>query len=68
MKKIIIGCYMVGMVQTNVYYLHREGEGDTIVFDPADYGKEINDEHFRQLREDHELGRRVQKTESQNQC
>ena len=28
MKKIIIGCYMVGMVQTNVYYLHREGEGD----------------------------------------
>ena len=48
MKKIIIGCYMVGMVQTNVYYLHREGEGDTIVFDPADYGKEINDELTKQ--------------------
>ena len=48
MKKIIIGCYMVGMVQTNVYYLHREGESDTIVFDPADYGKEINDELTKQ--------------------
>ena len=41
MKKIVIGCYMIGMVQTNFYYLHREGESATIVFDPADYGKEI---------------------------
>lgn len=41
MKKIVIGCYMIGMVQTNVYYLHREGESAAIIFDPADYGREI---------------------------
>ncbi len=41
MKKIVIGCYVIGMVQTNFYYLHREGESAAIVFDPADYGKEI---------------------------
>ena len=41
MKKIVIGSYMVGMVQTNVYYLHREGESAAIIFDPADYGREI---------------------------
>jgi glyoxylase-like metal-dependent hydrolase (beta-lactamase superfamily II) len=38
---------MVGMIQTNFYYLHREGEKNTIVFDPADYGKEIYDELTR---------------------
>ena len=47
MKKIELGCYVIGMVQTNFYYLHREGEKDTIVFDPADYGKEIYDELTR---------------------
>ena len=36
MKKIVIRSYMVGMVQTNVYYLHREGESAAIIFDPAD--------------------------------
>ena len=41
MKKIVIRSYMVGMVQTNVYYLHREGESAAIIFDPADYGREI---------------------------
>ena len=41
MKKIVIGCYMIGMVQTNFYYLHREGESTAIVFDPADHGREI---------------------------
>lgn len=41
MKKIELGCYVIGMVQTNFYYLHREGEKETIVFDPADYGREI---------------------------
>ena len=48
MKKIVIGCYVIGMVQTNFYYLHREGESATIVFDPADYGKEIYDALTRQ--------------------
>ena len=41
MKKIVIRSYMVGMVQTNVYYLHREGESAAIIFDPADYGREL---------------------------
>ena len=44
MSKIVIGCYMIGMVQTNFYFLHREDSTETIVFDPADYGKEIYDE------------------------
>ena len=48
MQKIILGCYVVGMVQTNFYFLHREGETDTIVFDPADYGKEIYEELAKQ--------------------
>ena len=48
MKKIVISSFLVGMVQTNVYYLHREGESATIVFDPADYGKEIYDALTRQ--------------------
>ena len=48
MKKIRIGCYVVGMVQTNFYFLHLEGEKETIVFDHADYGKEIYDELTRQ--------------------
>ena len=39
---------MVGMIQTNVYFLHREDSGDTIVVDPADYGKELNEELSRQ--------------------
>lgn len=41
MNKILVGCYVVGMIQTNFYYLHREGESEAIVFDPADFGKEI---------------------------
>ena len=48
MGKILIGCYVVGMVQTNFYYLHREGSSATIVVDPADYGREIYDELTRQ--------------------
>ena len=47
MKKIELGSYVIGMVQTNFYYLHREGEKETIVFDPADYGKEIYEELAR---------------------
>lgn len=48
MKKIVIGCYVIGMIQTNFYYLHREDSADTIVVDPADYGKEIFDELTKQ--------------------
>lgn len=41
MNKIILGGYIVGAVQTNVYYLHREGSKDCIVVDPADAGEAI---------------------------
>ena len=48
MSKILIGCYIVGMAQTNFYYLHREGSSETIVVDPADYGREIYEELTKQ--------------------
>ena len=48
MKKIKVGCYVVGMIQTNVYFLQREDSGDTIVVDPADYGRELCQELSRQ--------------------
>ena len=48
MKKIKVGCYVVGMIQTNVYFLHREDSGDTILVDPADYGRELCQELSRQ--------------------
>lgn len=38
MNKVLIGGYVVGMIQTNVYYLHREGKAETILVDPADQG------------------------------
>ena len=41
MSKIIVGSYTIGMVQTNFYYLHREGGTEAIVFDPADNGEQI---------------------------
>ena len=39
--KIQIGSYVVGAVQTNFYYLWREGSTDAVAVDPGDYGKEI---------------------------
>ena len=48
MSQIQIRCYVVGMVQTNVYYLHREDSKETIVVDPADYGREIYDDLTKQ--------------------
>ena len=48
MEKIKIGCYVIGMVQTNFYYLYREGSKETLVVDPADYGREIYDELKKQ--------------------
>lgn len=40
-RKVIIGGYVVGMIQTNVWFLHREGSADTVVTDPADFGDRI---------------------------
>ena len=48
MSKLVLGCYVVGMVQTNFFYMHREGNNDTIVFDPGDYGKELYEELQKQ--------------------
>ena len=45
---IKVNCFMVGMVQTNFYYLHREGSKETIAFDPADLGDRICDELDKQ--------------------
>ncbi len=41
MEKLTVGRYIIGMVQTNFYYMHREGSRETIVFDPADAGGKI---------------------------
>ncbi|MDR2547634.1 MAG: MBL fold metallo-hydrolase [Lachnospiraceae bacterium] len=52
MNEVNIGRIVLGMTQTNCYYLHSIGgrgkdreinESDAIVFDPADRGKEIYD-------------------------
>lgn len=44
MADIQINCFIVGMVQTNFYFLYREGSGDCVVVDPADYGERLYDE------------------------
>ncbi|MDO5131730.1 MAG: MBL fold metallo-hydrolase [Eubacteriales bacterium] len=41
---IKVNCFVVGMVQTNFYFLYREGSSETIVFDPADLGGRLCDE------------------------
>jgi len=41
MGKIKIGGMVMGAVQTNCYFVYREGEKDCIVFDAPDTGKEI---------------------------
>ncbi|MDO5477139.1 MAG: MBL fold metallo-hydrolase [Eubacteriales bacterium] len=41
---IKVNCFVVGMVQTNFYFLHREGSAETIVFDPADLGDRLYEE------------------------
>ncbi len=38
MDKVILGGYVVGMVQTNVYHLHLENHKEAILVDPADQG------------------------------
>ena len=34
-----IGRIVMGMCQTNCYFVYEEGEKDVIVFDPADKGE-----------------------------
>ena len=41
MGKIKIGGMVIGPVQTNCYFIYREGSSDCIVFDAPDKGKEI---------------------------
>ncbi len=43
MAKVIIGSYVVGAVQTNVYCLHPEGSAETVLVDPADHGGALVD-------------------------
>ena len=41
MAQIKIGRMVLGVCQTNCYFLYREGEKDCIVVDPADKGGDI---------------------------
>ncbi len=41
MAKIKIGRMVLGVCQTNCYFVYREGEGRAIVIDPADHGEKI---------------------------
>ncbi len=38
MAELKIGRIVIGSVQTNCYFVYREGSGDVIFFDPADRG------------------------------
>lgn len=41
MSEIKVGRMVLGVCQTNCYFLYRDGEKDVIVADPADKGKNI---------------------------
>lgn len=41
MGKLKIGRFLLGICQTNCYFVYREGCGDVIFFDPADRGQYI---------------------------
>ena len=41
MGKLKIGRLMLGICQTNCYFIYREGSQDVIFFDPADKGDYI---------------------------
>lgn len=45
--KVVVNGYVVGMIQTNVYFLHREGEREAVLVDPADHGSALTDEAER---------------------
>ncbi len=42
MSEMKIGRMVLGVCQTNCYFVYREGEGKAIVIDPADYGEKID--------------------------
>lgn len=44
MSDIKIGRIVLGMYQTNCYFLHREDSSEIVVFDPGDSGKYLYDE------------------------
>lgn len=41
MSNILIGKTMLGIYQTNCYYVYREGSDKVLIFDPADKGREM---------------------------
>ncbi len=48
MSNIVISSMRVGLFQTNCYFIHREGDLDTIVVDPGDRAESIFMEVSRQ--------------------
>lgn len=44
MGKIKVECLVLGALPTNCYFVHEEGSGDGIFFDPADRGEYIYDQ------------------------
>ena len=36
---IVVGCLTLGMLENNTYFLHKEGEYDCIIIDPAKDGE-----------------------------
>lgn len=44
MAKILVTGFVVGMIETNVWFLHRSDSTDTILVDPADHGREVFEE------------------------
>lgn len=47
MAELKIGRMMLGVCQTNCYFVYREGQKEVLLFDPADQGKQI----FQSLKE-----------------
>lgn len=43
MGELKIGRMVLGTCSTNTYFVYREGSGEAIVVDPADYGQQIHD-------------------------
>ena len=41
MSEIKVGCLTIGMLENNTYFLHRDGEFDCIIIDPARDGDMI---------------------------
>ncbi len=47
MKELKVGCIVLGVLENNCYFIHREGEHDAIFIDPNSRGDKL----FVQLRE-----------------